>query len=260
MTEDSMDKDDLALSAYLDGELPQDEADRISERLAREPALAQRLEALRGGDDATRRLFAKVDELPMPQRVLDLLNEKGQAPVDSKVVSFPVRFARQYFQLPVALAASVALLAGFMVSALLRDTGSGAGQLPFLAAGEIAADSGLHEQLESGIGNETRTSGSGFRSQLLLTFQDTSGDYCRQLRIATETRSAQALACRRDGTWRLETLDFDDGLVPGGQYQPASGATSAAVTAAIDALIGGNEPLDVAAETRLVENGWKKTD
>jgi hypothetical protein len=260
MTQNSTIKDDLALSAYLDGELPQDEADRISARLASEPALLRRLEAMRGGDDATRQLFAKLDELPMPQRVLDLLNDRPQSSVDDKVVAFPARFARQYFQLPVALAASVALLAGFLISGVVRDTGGGAGDFRVLASGEIAAGSALHERLESGVSTAPQTSAGGFRSQLLLTFEDVSGDYCRQLRIATDVRSAQALACRRAGRWQLETLDFEDGLVPGGQYQQASGPGSAVLDAAIDALIGDNEPLDAGDESRLVNNGWKKID
>ena len=258
MTQDSTDKDDIALSAYLDGELSDSEADRISERLAKEPALARRLEALRSGDEATRRLFGKLDELPMPRRVMELLNEEAQTAAGGKVVPFPARFARQFFQLPVALAASVALIAGFLVSGVLRETGNVASSFPVLASGEIAAGSALQEQLESGISKVPQASGGGIRSQLLLTFQDVSGDYCRQLQLFTDARSAQALACRRGGQWQLETLDFADGPSPSGPYQQASGSGSAAVNAAIDALIGDNEPLDAAAESRLVENGWKK--
>ncbi|MEQ9563895.1 MAG: hypothetical protein RLN69_15350, partial [Woeseiaceae bacterium] len=140
MNEDSMTNDDIALSAYLDGELPQDQADRLSERLAREPLLAGRLEAMRATDEATRKLYATLDDLPMPQGVLDLLSAPAAAP--SNVVPFPMRVAKQFWQAPVAIAASVALLAGFLVHDLLLEPSS---RVDAIVAGEVANGTELHE-------------------------------------------------------------------------------------------------------------------
>jgi hypothetical protein len=258
MIEESITPDDAELSAYLDGELPQDRADRLTERLAAEPMLLRRLAAMRSADHATRRLFARLDGLPMPKGVLDLLQQKGTASSDNNVVSFPVRALRQYLQLPVAIAASVALLAGFLVHDLLRSNAANGGDPAVLVAGDIVAGSALHGMLETGSGSAPHTLASGTQAQVLLTFEERNGDYCRHLQLASESRSAQALACRRAGGWQLEVLDFAPGAPPGGPYQQASQQSSAAVNAAVEALIGGNEPLDAEAESRLVESGWKK--
>jgi hypothetical protein len=58
----------------------------------------------------------------------------------------------------------------------------------------------------------------------------------------------------------MEALDFGVAAPADGQYQQASGGGNAAVDAAIDALIGGNEALDAGDESRLVQGGWKKSD
>lgn len=258
MTQDSITPDDVALSAYLDGELPHDQADRLTERLAAEPALARRLEAMRSADHATRQLFATLDDIPMPKAVLELLQQQAPGAAKSNVVAFPVRVARLFIQVPVAIAAGAALLAGFLVHDLLQSDATIGGDLTSVVAGDVAAGSELFKLLETGISTESQALAGGLRGQLLLTFQDRSGDYCRQLQLSSERRSVQALACRRAGGWQVEMLDFEPASPPDGQYQQASRQSTVAVDAAIDALIGVNEPLDSAAESELVRQGWKK--
>jgi hypothetical protein len=260
MTQDSTTNDDIALSAYLDGEMPQPDADRLSERLAVEPRLARRLEALRASDDATRGVFARVDALPMPQGVLDLLQARTAAPAVSNVVPFPKRVARQFLQAPVAIAASVALLAGFVAHDLLLKQTPRADGLGAFVAGDVASGTKLHELLESGLSGMPQVFPGELRGEVLLTFRDTGGDYCRQLQLGSVTRSLQAVACRRGDDWQMEALDFGVAAPADGQYQQASGGGNAAVNAAIDALIGGNEALDAGDESRLIQGGWKKSD
>lgn len=258
MIKDSITPDDAELSAYLDGELPLDQADRLTERLAADQVLARRLEAMRNADHATRQLFATLDDIPMPKAVLELLQQQTPGAANSNVVSFPVRVARQFMQVPVAIAAGAALLAGFLVHDLLRSDATTGSDLTTIVAGDIAAESELFELLETGISTETQTLAGGLRGRLLLTFQNRSGDYCRQLHLSSERRSVQALACRRAGGWQVEMLDFEPASPSDGLYQQASRNSTAAVDAAIDALIGVNEPLDSAAESDLVRQGWKK--
>ena len=66
-------EDDEVLSALLDGALAEDEAKRLCDRLASDPALAARLEALRGVDAAVRQAYGPIADEPVPQRVLALL-------------------------------------------------------------------------------------------------------------------------------------------------------------------------------------------
>jgi anti-sigma factor RsiW len=141
-----MDKhDDELLSSYLDGELDAAKLRELEQRLATDEALQARLEALRGADRATRKWYAAVDARPMPASVLQLLAgaEPAARPESSKVLAFPARGLRRFWQMPVAIAASVALVAGFLVSKIAEqepDTGS---STAMLTVRTIAPDSGL---------------------------------------------------------------------------------------------------------------------
>lgn len=249
--------DDELLSAYLDGELPEREADALTERLAREPALAARLADLGNADEATRALYRKLDEIPLPQGVLDTLEQAGRrARKDTAtVIPFPQRFIASFWQAPVALAASVALVAGFLVSRVV-DTGPPAVQgMSALAAASIPADSDVHALLDESASGTEVTLGDGSKGRVVLTFASTNGTWCRQLALTGATQQVDGVACRRDGRWHTEVLSFAEPA--GGGYQPASGGGSA-VASAVDNLIGESQPLDSNEESRLIETDWKK--
>lgn len=77
MTDDGRSFDDELLSALLDGALPLVEEQRLRERLAAEPSLARRYEALRRADAAVRAAYAPIAEEPLPRQVLELLGSAG---------------------------------------------------------------------------------------------------------------------------------------------------------------------------------------
>jgi anti-sigma factor RsiW len=74
--------DDAALSALLDDALPPEEAERLRARLAAEPALLARFEAIQLADTGVREAYAGVADEPLPQRVLDLLDAAETASGD----------------------------------------------------------------------------------------------------------------------------------------------------------------------------------
>jgi hypothetical protein len=249
--------EDELLGAYLDRELPGDVAEALTERLAREPELVRRLGRLRDADVAARDTYAAIDRLPMPQRVLDLLERdtagSGAGKPASNVVSLRPGGLRRYFQVPVALAAGLALVAGFFIAGQMQrmSTTDAAG----FVARDIAPGSEIHTLLETGTGAASTVLANGAVAELRLTFADLAGDFCREVHLRTAASSVQALACRRNDLWQFETLSY--GEPPASAYQTASAPTHGSITAAIDALIGDNEPLEPDEEARLVRNGWQ---
>lgn len=263
MSGQANDDEDVLLSAYLDRELPQDDAERVRERLAAEPALARRLEEMKRANAAARNALAAGDEAPLPQAVLDLLKEpepKRQpgAATGGRLLRFPAHGARRWLQAPVAIAASVALVAGFLVNDVVRQAPPAADLEELFYAGTIPHASELHRLLEEGVSGEPTVLPGGVDGRLLLTFEDTAGDWCRQMQLSGEARSMQALACRRDGRWEMEAVGFGPGTPPDGQYQPASSRVSAPVDAAVEALIGAGAPLAPEEEKRLISTAWEK--
>ncbi len=252
MNEANDTQDDELLSRYLDDELEAAEADRLTERLAREPALARRLESLRGADDATRALFARLDELPLPSGVTEMLTaDEPRAP--ATVVPIRRPFAQRFLELPVALAASLALAVGFFADRLLEGPGSAPGAADTLAAGTVPAGSALHALLEEQPSGASVTLADGTRGSVRLTFADADGNWCRQLDLENARRNVNALACRRDDRWQTEFLAF--GEPAGGAYQPAS---APAVAAALASLLGDGAVLGADEEAAVLAADWMK--
>ncbi len=258
VNEQSDARDDKLLSQLLDNALPQAEADALTERLAREPQLAERLEALRAADDSVRELFAKLDAQPLPQAVLDLLDAgDDSATADpAKVIAFPRRFVQRFAQMPVAIAASVALAAGFFVDRLLDEDPAMPAGTAALQAHSVSPNSEMHAFLETAPSAAATTLADGSEARILLTFADPAGDWCRQLSVQNQTSAVQALSCRRAGRWHNEIIAFDEPA--GGPYSQAWAGNAVVVGAAVDQLIGDGEPLDRDQEADLIRNHWQK--
>lgn len=256
---DTTDKrtDDELLSAYIDGELAEHEADVLSARLAEDPSLMQRFEALRATDDAVREVYKAIDATPMPAAVLGLFESPQPKAKADNVVAFPARFIERFFEAPVAIAASVALMAGFLGATLLRQDVSPTGASDALVAGPVANDTALHGLLESTPSGELRDVAGG-AGEVLLTFEDRNGDWCRQLRVSQAERSLHGVACRRGAAWQLETIAIGDAGTPEGQLGTAAGAVPEAVDAAVDALIGPGVSIEPENENAIISTGWKK--
>lgn len=247
-------RDDELLSAMLDGELDTAAADALTERLAREPALAARLEALRSADANVRSLFAEVDKLPMPPGVLELL-DGGRAATDN-VVAFPRRVVERFATAPVAIAASIALAAGIFVDRLLVDAPTAIDGVGALQARTIPRDSGMFDLLENATGEAAVALDDGATARVLLTFASEDGNWCRQLKISNDSTAVEALACRRGGAWQNELLAF--GEPAGSEYQQASQSSAQVIRSAVDSMIGTRAPLDADGERRLIRSRWQE--
>lgn len=260
MSDVGQDRDDELLSAYLDGEIPRAEAVELERRLAREQVLSERLEALRAMNHAAAEAFRMFDERPMPKRVLELLGEnetEGEADNVAPFRHLP-RLGR-FFQLPVVLAASIALAAGLWLGGL-----SGKREAPDGAAYKqhIPEGSALHAAFDRVASGEVIELGGDRRAAPLLTFRSDSGAWCRQVRITGGAAPADTLACRRNGAWAVELVTFGPATRAPGEapYGQASGGGTPAMRAALDDLIGREPPLGRAEEADVIGQGWPVGD
>ena len=249
--------DDEVLSAFIDGELNAVDADRLTERLAREPALLKRLEALRSSDEATRAMYAAVDQQPIPQAIMDLL--QTDAPLTSgvpdNVVAFPPQGWRRFSQAPVAIAASVALVAGFLMSRVIDNAPDETAAVSALYAQTIPPNSDVFRLLENSVSADEVAFPDGSDGRIILSFADSNGDWCRQLAINSTVASVNALACRRNGQWHTEAVSY--GSASSSNYQQASGSQSAAIAALVDQLIGDNDVLEKEQEQDAIARQWQ---
>lgn len=242
--------DDEALSALLDGALPREEADALRARLAREPTLAARFDALQRADRAVRDAYRDVVDEPLPERVLDLLRAPRGAGDDDRVVALERRpRAAAPAWLPHALAAGIALAVGL---GLGFGLGRRAGEPPppLVATGAVPQGSALHELLESAPSGAARPL-DGATVEARFTFKAQGGGWCRELGVTTASSASSALACRRADAWQVELVGA--AAADGELYRPAG--SESPFQEAVDALIDG-EPLEPDAERALLATGW----
>jgi len=250
--------DEELLSAYIDGELHADDAAALVERLASEPALAQRLEALRSGDDALRAVYKSLDEVPLPDGVTKLLDIGADTAEESNVVTFPARGIRRFANVQFAIAASVVLVVGILAIQLM-PSGPGMQPVDALVAGQIDAGSEVYDLLERGLSGRPERLGDAAEGQIILSFESEGGDYCRQLYVTQSERAVHGVACRDASGWRLEAIAPGSSVSPGGQFQTAATATPEAVSAAVEGLIGSNDLLSEEEEKTVISKAWKKS-
>ncbi|WP_332639380.1 hypothetical protein [Brevundimonas sp.] len=239
--------DDEILMRRVDGELGPDAGAAIDAAAAGDPALARRLERLRGLRALTREAFPAAQD-PRDADLTRLIMSGGtrNRPWTARLAG-GLREAFAPRHAPVwAGAAAACFVLGLTVGWLGRDhTPEGFA----VAADGVLADAALVRVLDGGLAAD---GADGEGRAVGLTFRDADGRWCRTFRAGDA--GVAGLACRTDGDWRMQALaPFQ---APGSEVRTAGADTPPAVLAAVDALIAG-ETLDAAAEARARDAGWR---
>ncbi len=235
--------DDETLMRRVDGELTPEEGAAIDAAAAADPALAERLAALRSLRTLTREAFpAQAD--PRDDALAALI--AGVAPVRGPSWSDRLKAAFAPSLLPVwAAGAAAAFVLGLMVGGPDGSTGFVVGP-----QGQIA-DANLIRVLDQ------RLAGQGVDDQgraVGLTFRDNEGRWCRTFSAGGD--GVAGLACREEGGWAVRALAPFTAAAPDA-IRMASAGIPAPVLAAVDAAQAG-DTLDAAAEARARDSGWKQ--
>lgn len=228
--------------AWLDGELPADEAEAVEREVAADPALRELARQHRAMADDLQRAFAPVLHAPVPETL------KPGASEASDVVSLKPRRAedpRRFWKaLPQWAAIAATLVLGIGLGSLLDRSGSpGPAQVEdgrLLASGAVAQ--ALDTQLAS--------AGTQGDVRIGLTFRDEAGAVCRSF----ETAAAAGLACRDGGAWHLRGL-FAAPEGSATDYRMAAGANPQLMEL-VDTEMRG-EAFDASQEAAAKRDGWR---
>lgn len=235
--------DETKFFAWLDGELPAEEAARVAREVANDPELTRAAEEHRAMAVWLRQSFDRAAEAPMPERL-----QKPLEAAPAEVVDLAERreSRRRGFSAPVAqwTAMAATLVMGVFVGALAtRDMGLAPVEIrggTLYAAGTV--NQALEEQLAS--------AGAVGAARIGLTFRDQQGSVCRTFQV----EAASGLACRDDGDWAIRGM-FAAGEGSASEYRMASGPDPRLMEL-VDSTIEG-EPFDAAAEAQAKRAGWR---
>jgi hypothetical protein len=222
--------DEARLIAWIDGELPPEEAARIERAVADNPGLAVLAETHRDMRARFAAVFAPLAEEPVAP------------PLSAEIVSLATMRAAKAgaaparrWWVPGTIAAS--LVAGLLIGHIERP--GGLDDRPDAVALAAPLAQALDRQL----------SGEPGPLRVALSFRAQDGAYCRSF---TGTHLA-GIACRSPAGWQLRYAAPAQ-AIPSGDYRMAGG--DAAQTAVIATMIAG-EPLDAAAERAARAAGWR---
>ncbi|CAN7413137.1 hypothetical protein [Brevundimonas sp. LjRoot202] len=238
--------DDEILMRRVDGELTPEAGAAIDAAAAADPALARRLEQLRGLRTLTREAFPAAPD-PRDAGLARLIAggavrpEPWTAPLAGRLRD---AFAPRHAAIWGGAAACFVL--GLAVG------WSGQDRTPdgfAVAAGGAIADAGLVRVLDRGLAADAADAEG---RAVGLTFRDAGGRWCRTFQAAEA--GVAGLACREGAGWGMQVLaPFEPS---GSEVRTAGADTPDAVLSAVDALIAG-ETLDAAAEARARDAGWR---
>lgn len=224
------------LAAWLDGALPEAEAQAFSMELAASPALRALEQEWRANDRLIADAFAPLAEAPIDPALLRRMGlepEPQAAPLPAND-NQPARWKR------FAPWGGAAIAAGIALAVML---------------GRPAAVDPLSQALDRTPSLASATLPDGRRIEPTLTVRAADGRWCREYRSG----GSIALACRNgEGRWSTE----GEGAAPAGQSQPfdgiamASGPEGSALDPAYRRLRA-SDPVDAKAEAGLISCGWK---
>lgn len=239
--------DDEILMRRVDGELSPDAGAAIDAAAAGDPALARRLERLRGLRTLAREAFPAAQDPRDGELARLILNGATRREPWTARLAGGLREGFALRHAPVwAGAAAACFVLGLTVGWLGQDrTPQGFA----VATDGVLADAALVRVLDRGLAAD---GADGEGRAVGLTFRDADGRWCRTFRAGDA--GVAGLACRTDGDWRMQALaPFQ---ASDSEVRTAGADTPAAVLAAVDALIGG-ETLDAAAEAQARDAGWR---
>jgi len=239
--------DDEILMRRVDGELTPEAGAAIDAAAAADPALARRLEQLRGLRTLTREAFPAAPDPRDADLARRIAGGAAQPRPWTARLADGVRDAFAPRRLAVwGGAAAACFVLGLGVGRLGQDR---APEGFALASDGTIAGADLVRVLDRGLAADGADAGG---RAVGLTFRDADGRWCRTFTAAES--GVAGLACRGGAGWRMQVLaPFEPS---GSEVRTAASDIPDAVLAAVDAAIAG-ETLDAAAEARARDAGWR---
>ena len=253
---------DEHLSAYLDGQLDEKQANALKVRLETDIHLAERLAAMLEADQAVRAAYEQELNRPVAPHILALLEEEDKQALRSdnrgNVTHLSPRHRRVLHpQWALPIAAVLAMAFGLFLG---RASVSGKVEQNVLYAqmtGTITTSNPLYDTLESAPSAiPVKIDGKqSIMAQPILTFKTEDGRYCREFITENKQTAMRGLACRNKASWTLLYLEHSNPIMQNG-YRTASGSSSPILDNIIDEMIK-DAPLDKETEAKLLGK-WRE--
>jgi hypothetical protein len=217
--------------------------------LTTDAALAAKVHALVGANDAIKIAFDAPLHEETPQRFRELLTVSETPTQTSAVITpFPRKERGKIlndWRLP--MAAGIALVIGAM------GGGMGANLMSPSTPTLLAR---IEPALSTTPSAQTVAIGADGELKPILTFATSDGRYCREFEWTQSREQFVGVACNVGGDWQLEAmLAAQTDTANANAYRQANGHAGAAIDAVLTALQAG-EPMSAEAEAEAIKRGF----
>lgn len=223
--------------AWLDGELPPEEAALVEAEVAKSPELARAAEQHRAMQARLKAAFDVVSASPVPEKL------RPRADVIDFSAAKRAREQRRWNSSAQWAAMAATLAIGIVGGTMITSRGSGPVEVQ---GGRLYAAAALNHALDT----ELASAPANGAVRIGLTFRDQNGAICRTF----SDPQSSGLACRDGSRWQLRGL-FAAPEGQGGAYRMA-GAMDPNLAALVDSSMAG-EPFDAAHEKTARDGDWK---
>lgn len=202
-------------------ELSEAERSHFEERLATDDALAKAFAEYSKNDQVYRHAFSAIDETPIPDSILSLLEAPEQEVPLSNENVIELKSWQRAKWLPIA--------ASFLIIALALPV--------FLMTNEQDSLT-VASVLDSELSGQTIELDASTNLELVMSFSDKQGRFCREYLFSQPTGTEQRIACKVDDVWQTQVSDSLN-VVDGNNYQAASSGSSNKIETWLDINMSG---------------------
>ncbi len=250
---------DQQLSAYLDGELSDEQLRQVEQALAEHSELTQRLQVLAQVDHTIKQTYSDIDQTAMPQAVLDMLAASPAKPKTSAIAALWQDFVQQLNPWLPAAGMAAALAVGLLIgsqSDFFNNTTPSTDTA--MAASIIKPGDALFAVLESTPAAVTTHIDEYAQVTPVLTFQTGADVFCREFHTTEKSGDMHAVACRENGNWHLQAASYTGPTSSAGSYYlTAAGEDSVVISNFVDQHIHG-DAFGTVREQAIINNGWNQ--
>ena len=208
--------DSEIISAFLDNELSELEVANFKKRQQEDVLFANEFAEYSENDLALKQHVSLIDNVPVPESIMNLLTEPEQDKVASNSNVF--QLAGRTHPKWLSIAASFLIIA-FLAPVFWYSSNQDSPSLAYILSSEVSG--------------QTIALDGNARVALVMSFKDRQGNFCREYRLSQSTGSEQTVACNINGKWETQVSDRIQAAVSQA-YQTASSASSAEIERWLD--------------------------
>lgn len=247
---------DEQLSAFIDGELDDEQHNAIQKQLENDQDLMARVKAIQSMNELLVSTYSSINDKPVPRAIFDILeNDHASQTKPSSFLDKVKHFFVGKHEIGLAFATIAVVVISVPITKSLFSTSE---YDSILLSGAINTNSKLHQVLDSAPSTQLTAVGKNNALTVtpIYTYKSVDGSYCREFVQQSSTQQARAIACKENEHWIIQIATHEPtSQKSSGEYVTATHSNSIEFDLFIDQNMSGIA-LNPKQELDIIEKKW----